>query len=63
MQTFDEELELGFIYCDKINGIPNVDLPLILAINIVGRNIIKFLVDNKRSYNILYSLANGYYIY
>lgn len=40
---------------DKINGFPNDDFPLILAITTVDHNLTGFLVDDGSSCNILYS--------
>lgn len=48
-------MKLGFLNRDKINGLPNVDLPLILAVTIDDRNLTEFLIDKGSSCNILYS--------
>lgn len=50
-----DRLELGFMDREKNNGIPNFNLPLILAVTIVESNLTGFFVDNKSSCNILYA--------
>lgn len=48
-------MKLGFLDRDKINGLPNVDLPLILTVTIDDRNLTEFLIDEGSSCDILYS--------
>lgn len=49
----DIQRKLGFLDHDKINGIPNVYLHMILAVSIIDCNLTGFLVDNGSSCNIL----------
>lgn len=46
-------LELEFLDCNKINGILNVDLPLIRVV-IIDRNLTGFLMDEGSSYRVFY---------
>lgn len=53
-QRSEDRSELDFLDHEKINGILNFDLALILAAIIVDQNMIGFLVDGGSSCNILY---------
>ncbi|KAI5421603.1 hypothetical protein KIW84_045144 [Lathyrus oleraceus] len=55
IQRSRDRLELGLLDCEKINGISNFDLPLILVVTIVDQNLTRFLVDDRSSCNILYA--------
>lgn len=48
-------LELGFLDREKIYGIPNFDLPLILQVTVTDQNLAEFPVDDISSCNILYT--------
>lgn len=48
-------LVLGFLECEKINGVLNVDIPLILAVIIAELNLTVFVMDDRSSWNILYA--------
>lgn len=50
-----DRLELWLMNRVKINGIPMFNLPLILTVTIVDRNLTEFLVYDKSSSNILYA--------
>lgn len=51
----EDQFELGFIFREKINEIPNCDLFFILTINIIDHNLTKFFVDDGSSCNVLYT--------
>lgn len=48
-------MKLGFLDHEKIKGILNFDLPLILVVTMVDQNLTGFLVDDKSSCNIFYT--------
>lgn len=50
-----DRLELGFLDHEKIKGILNFDLPLILVVTIANLNLTGFLVDDESSCNVLYA--------
>lgn len=47
-------MELGFLDKDKIYGILNIDMPLILGITIADQNLTRILVDKGSSCNVIY---------
>lgn len=48
-------LKLRYLDHDKIDGNPNNDIAIILAITIIDCNLTGFLINNRSSCNILYS--------
>lgn len=50
----NDRSNLGFVDLEKIHGISNSDLPLIIAIVIIDLTTTELLVDDRSSYNILY---------
>lgn len=55
IQQSEDWLKLGFLDYEKINGIPNFVLPLILEIIITDRNLTWFLIDDGIYCNVLYT--------
>lgn len=48
-------MELELLDHEKISGISNFDLPLILVITILDQNLTRFLVDDLNSCNVLFA--------
>lgn len=55
IQRHRDRSELELLDREKISGILNFDLPLILVITILDRNLTRFLVDDLNSCNVLFA--------